>query len=294
MASAPERLLHRLEWHVVRRLDGILQGSYRTVYRGIGTDFTGLRPYQPGDDVRHLDWNVTSRLDEPYVRLYTEDRDLTAWLVVDTSPSMRFGSGTVGKDAVSAELAVALARLLTLGGHRVGLIAYDNTGHRLVPPRTGRTHVLRLAHELSHPGPPAPPGPPTDLVAMLHLAAGTIRRRCLVFVISDLIGAPGWDRPLLRLSHRHEVVVIRVVDPAERELPDQGLVVVEDAETGEQLMLDSGDPSFREELSKQVDRRDREIDDLLGRAGVSAHLVSTDEDLAERLVDMVRRSGWHR
>lgn len=294
MTTAPERLLHRLEWQVVRRLDGVLQGSYRTLYRGIGTDFAGLRPYQDGDDVRHIDWNVTSRLDEPYVRVYTEDRDLTAWLVVDTSPSMRFGSGETGKDAVSQELAVALARLLTLGRHRVGLIAYGNAGHRVIPPRSGRVHVLRLAGELAAPPPPVRPGPPTDLAAMLHLAAATIRRRCLVFVISDLVGPAGWQRPLLRLAHRHEVVVIRVVDPAEQGLPDQGLVLVEDAETGEQILVDTGDPEFRTALDEQVARREREIGEALGRAGVSAHLVSTDADLAARLVDMVRQSGRHR
>jgi uncharacterized protein (DUF58 family) len=294
MITAPERLLHRLEWRVVRRLDGILQGSYRTSYRGIGTDFAGLRPYQDGDDVRHIDWNVTSRLDEPHVRIYTEDRDLTAWLVVDTSPSMRFGSGQAGKDDISQELAVALARLLTLGRHRVGLITFDNSGHRVIPPRAGRTHVLRLAHELAVPPVPARPGPPTDLAAMLTLAAGTIRRRCLVFVISDLIGPPGWDRPLLRLAHRHEVVVVRVVDPAEQALPDQGLVMVEDAETGEQLLVDSGDPAFRAALHGQVTMREREIDEILGRAGVSAHLVSTEADLADQLVRMVRQSGRHR
>jgi len=294
VVTAPERLLYRLELQVVRRLDGVLQGSYRTLYRGIGTDFAGLRPYQDGDDVRHIDWNVTSRLDEPHVRIFTEDRDLTAWLVVDTSPSMRFGSGAAGKDVVAQELSVALARLLTLGRHRVGLIRYDNTGHRIVPPRSGRAQVLRLAGELAAEPDAARPGTPTDLAAMLHLAASTIRRRCLVFVISDLIGPAGWQRPLIRLAHRHEVVVIRIVDPAENALPDQGLVMVEDSETGEQVLVDTGDPELRAALDAEVASREQRIGEALGRAGVSAHLVSTDADLPTRLVQLVRQSGRHR
>ena len=126
MTSPPDRLLRRLEWHVIRRLDGRLQGAYRTVFRGTGIDFTDLRSYMPEDDVRHIDWNVTARLDEPYVRQYTEDRDLTVWLVLDRSASMRFGAAEHGKDDVLTELAVCLARLFSQGGNRVGAILYDN------------------------------------------------------------------------------------------------------------------------------------------------------------------------
>jgi len=158
MGNAGERLLRRLEWQVVRRLDGRLRGAYRTLWHGAGTDFTDLRTYLPEDDVRHIDWNVTARLDEPFVRQYTEDREMTAWLVLDRSASMRFGVAGHGKDSVAADLVVALARLLTQGGNRVGAILYDNRAHRIIPPRTGRDQVLRLAHELTRPQPGAPPG----------------------------------------------------------------------------------------------------------------------------------------
>jgi uncharacterized protein (DUF58 family) len=156
MATAIDRLLGRLEWKVIRRLDGRLQGAYRTVWRGAGIDFTDMREYTPDDDVRHIDWNVTARLSEPYVRQYTEDRDLTAWLVLDRSASMRFGVPPHGKDSVLTELAVCLARLLSRGGNRVGAIFYDNHAHQVVPPRTGRLHTLRLAHELGKSFPPGP------------------------------------------------------------------------------------------------------------------------------------------
>ncbi|MDG4825472.1 DUF58 domain-containing protein [Asanoa sp. WMMD1127] len=290
MSSAPDRLLRRLEWRVVRRLDGRLQGTYRTAYRGTGIDFDSLREYAPDDDVRHIDWNVTARLDQPHVRQYTEDRELTAWLVLDQSASMRFGETPQGKDSMLTDLAVCLARLFTRGGNRVGAILYDNHRHRVVPPRTGRDHVLRLTGLVTAPTPDRGGGS-TDLAAMLRLAARNARRRGLVFVVSDFIGAGEWAGELTRLALRHEVVAIRVVHPVELELPDLGLVLVEDAETGEQLLADTGDPLFRERLRAEVEARESTVDDAMRRSGVDAHRVRTDEDLVEVLVRMVRRTG---
>ena len=292
MATTTDRLLRRLEWQVVRRLDGRLQGAYRTLWHGAGIDFTDLRTYTPSDDVRHIDWNVTARLDEPFVRQYSEDREMTAWLVLDRSASMRFGAAGHGKDSVSADLVVALARLLTQGGNRVGAILYDNRAHHIVPPRSGRNQVLRLAHELTRPRPAPAPGATTDLAAMLRLAASTTaRRRSLVFVVSDFIGDPDWDRALGLLTHRHEVVAVRIVDPAELELPDVGLILVEDAETGEQVLVDSSDPLLRRRLAEQVGAREQAVTEGMRRAGVRPHRITTDQDLLRALVDLVLRSG---
>ena len=291
---APDRLLRRLEWRLGRRLDGRLQGAYRTVWHGTGIDFTDLRTYLPEDDVRHIDWNVTARLDEPYIRQYTEDREMTAWLVVDRSASMRFGQAA-GKESVATELAVALGRLVSYGGNRVGAILYDNRTHLVIPPRTGRDQVLRIARELIRPPAAAGPGATTDLAGMLRLAAATTtRRRSLVVVMSDFIGDPGWDRPLAMLTHRHEVVVIRVVDPAELDLPDLGLILVEDAETGEQLLVDTSDPLLRGRLAAQVGAREEALAEGMRRAGVDAHRVTTDQDLLAALLDLVRLSGRRR
>jgi uncharacterized protein (DUF58 family) len=293
VAGIPDRLLRRLEWKVVRRLDGRLLGPYRTIFRGTGIDFADLREYTPEDDVRHIDWNVTARMDEPYVREYTEDRDLTAWLVIDQSASMRFGGGT-GKDATGTELAVCLARLFTQGGSQVGALLYDNLWHRTIPPRSGRTHVLRLAHELTRPAPPGADGRPTNLVAMLELAARTARRPSLVFVISDFIGTGDWGAGLRRLTARHEVVAVRVVDPVEFELPDVGVILIEDAETGEQVFADSSDPFFRKRLRERVASRERAVTGAINRSGASGHRVGTDEDLTAALMGMVRRSRARR
>ena len=295
MNTTPDRLLRRLEWQVVRRLDGRLQGAYRTVFRGSGIDFADLRGYTPEDDVRHIDWNVTARLDEPYIRQYTEDREVTCWLVLDQSASMRFGSGAEGgKAAVVTELAVCLARLFTQGGNRVGAVLYDNQVQRVIPPRTGRNHVLHLTHELTRPGRARDDRRPTDLAAMLHLAAANARRRGLVFVVSDFIGELDWEAALTRLALRHEVVAIRVVDPAELDLPDLGLVLVEDAETGEQLLADTSDPLFRRRLRAEVDAREFAVTGALRRAGAAAHRLGTDQDLLGALVEMAERSKRRR
>jgi uncharacterized protein (DUF58 family) len=292
--SPPDRLLRRLEWRVLRRLDGRLHGAYRTVFRGTGIDFDSLREYVPDDDVRHIDWNVTARLDEPYVRQYTEDRDVTAWLVLDQSASMRFGGTPHGKDSVLTDLAVCLARLFTQGGNRVGAILYDNRLQRVIPAGTGRTHVLHLTHEITRPTASVADGGTTDIGAMLRLAASTARRRSLVFVISDFIGDLDWEPALTGLGYRHEVVAIRVVHPMELDLPDLGLVLIEDAETGEQVLADTSDPLFQQRLRAEVDAREFAVASSMRRAGVTSHRISTDDDLVQALIDMARRSKRRR
>jgi uncharacterized protein (DUF58 family) len=282
----PEQLLHRLEWQVIRRLDGILQGNYRTVFRGAGLDFLDLREYEPGDDVRHIDWNVTARMDTPFVRQYAEDRELTAWLLLDRSPSMGFGPIDRPKELVVCELATTFARLLTRGGNRVGAILFDNELEETLPPRSNRNQVLALTRSLLRP-PPETKGAVTDLTRLLETAHRTIRRRSLVVLVSDFITAPGWERPLLRLSERHEVVAIRLLDPREYELPDAGLIVVEDAETGEQLVVDSSDDEFRYRLRAAGEHREEELRAATLRAGVDICEVSTADDLVTAIVRIV-------
>jgi len=289
-----EKLLLRLEWKVLRRLEGRVQGGYRTVQRGTGFDLAGLREYAPGDDARHIDWNVTARVGEPQVRVFTEDRELTVWLVLDLSASMgagRAGPDGRGKDDVLATLALALARLFGRGGNRIGALLYDEGATRIVPPGTGRRHALRIGRELERPAPTTArkgrPGSTTDLAAMLDRVARLARRRSLIIVVSDLIGTGDWPSALLRLTQRHEVVALRVTDAADRELPVAGLVVVEDAETGEQLVVDTSDPVFRAGYRAGAEERDRELDAGMRRAGVPVHRVDTERDLDRALVDLV-------
>jgi uncharacterized protein (DUF58 family) len=287
-----ERLLHRLEWQVIRRLDGLLQGSHRTAFRGFGTDFLDLREYEPGDDVRHIDWNVTARMDAPFVRQYAEDRELTAWLLLDRSPSMGFGPIARPKELVLCELATTFARLLTRGGNRVGAILFDNEIEETLPPRSTRNQVLALTRNLMRPA--RSNGAITDLTGLLETAQGVIRRRSLVVLISDFITAPGWERPLLQLTERHEVVAIRLLDPREYELPDAGVIVVEDAETGEQLVVDSSDTEFRRRLREAGEHREAELRALTLRAGVDIYEVSTADDLVQALVRIIESRKWRR
>ena len=287
--TVPERLLLRLEWRVVRRLDGRLAGGYRTARRGAGTDLAGLREYVEGDDARHIDWNATARLDQAQLRLFNEDRELTVWLVLDRSASMLVGAPGRGKHDVLTELALVLGRLFARGGNRVGALLYDNGAVRTVPPGTGRAHVLRIGAELArdrankarkYQG-------TTDLAAMLDAVARLARRRALIIVISDFIGDGDWERSLRRLAPRHEIAALRVTDAADDELPDAGLVVVEDTETGEQLIVDSGDPLLRARLRAGVEERDAMLDAGMRKAGVPVHRVTTTTDLATALVDVV-------
>jgi uncharacterized protein (DUF58 family) len=283
--ETPERLLSRLDWQVIRRLDGMLQGDYRTLFRGVGTDFRDLREYEPGDDIRHIDWNVTARMDVPFVREYTEDRELTAWLLLDRSPSMGFGPIARPKELVLRELATVFARLLTRGGNRVGAILFDDVVEGTLPPRSSRNQVLALARNLSRPR--RPTGTLTDLTGVLEHALGTVRRRSLIVVLTDFITPSGWERPLLQLSERHEVVALRLVDRREYELPDAGVIVVEDVETGEQLTVDSSDAEFRRRLREAGEEREAELRAATLRAGVDIHPISTEDDLVAALVRVV-------
>jgi uncharacterized protein (DUF58 family) len=296
MMTTTDRLLHRLEWRVVRRLDGRVQGGFRTPRRGSGLDFAGIRPYEEGDDARHIDWNVTARLDEPQIREFNEDRELTTWLVLDRSASMGVGGPDRGKQDVLAELALILARVLGRNGNRVGAVLYDGAvpdsgTTRIVPPRTGRGHVLRIGRELDRAA-DSRAAATTDLGAMLETVA-SLARRCLVVVISDFIGTGEWQRPLVRLAHRNDVVALRVVDRADDAIPEVGLIVVEDAETGEQLLVDSADPWFRAKFREGVDEREAGLQSGMRRAGVPLHRVDTGSDLVETLLSVVAET-WRR
>jgi uncharacterized protein (DUF58 family) len=292
----PEQVLQRLDWRVIRRLDGLLQGDYRTLFYGPGVDFADLREYQPGDDVRHIDWNVTARTSTPYVRQYLADRELTAWLLLDRSPSMMFGAADRTKQHVLTDLVATLARLLTRGGNRVGAILYENAVEQIIEPRSGRNQVLRIARELLRP--PAASGAETDLVGLVRTAASVIRRRSLVFVISDFISEPGWERGLALLAQRHEVVAIRVWDPREVEMPDLGVVVMEDSETGAQLFVDTSDPRFRRRFRAAADAREERLQTGLQHAGLDLFAVSTNEDLVQALIRLLlvrkQRRAVHR
>ncbi len=280
---APEKILQRLDWTVIRRLDGFLQGDYRTLFLGFGLDLSDLREYQFSDDVRYIDWNVTARMVTPYVRQYVEDREITAWFLLDLSPSVDFGTTHAHKRDLLMDFTIVLARLLTRRGNRVGAIFYSGKIERVIPAHGGRIQVLRLINDLVN-QPRLQRAPPTNLTTLLEAALRTIKRRSLLFIVSDFISAPGWDKPLALLTQRHEVLAVRLFDPREIELPDVGMVIFEDAETGEQLFVDTHDRKFRERFTQAARRREYEINVTLHRLGIDVLHLSTDDDWVRAIV----------
>jgi uncharacterized protein (DUF58 family) len=276
-------LLKRLEWTVLRRLDGLLQGDHRTLMRGAGLDLADLREYQHHDDVRHIDWNVTARLQQPYVRQFTEDRELSAWFLVDLSASVDFGSNRFTKRKIAREFVAVLARLLTRRGNRVGALLYGTNVDTMLPARGGRTHVLELLQRMAARPAEAAAGA-TDLRELLLAAQRTVKRRSTIFIVSDFISAPGWEKALGQLAQRHEVTAVRLFDALEMELPDLGLVTMRDAETGEQIVVDTHNKRFRERFAAAAERRETTLRETLGRAGVDTLELGTEDDLVEAIV----------
>ena len=290
-SPAPEAVLRRLEWTVIRRLDGVLHGDYRTLFRGYGLDLADLREYVYGDDVRHIDWNVTARLQTPYVREYNEEREVAAWFLLDLSPSVSFGSDRVDKRAVSNEFVTVLARILTRHGNRVGALCYGSSVDTVIPPRSGRRQVLHIMHRMAS-RPELAQAPATDLSDLLRTAYHVVPRRSLMFVVSDFISVAGWGQPLAHLAQRHDVVAVRLYDPLEMSLPDLGMVVVQDAETGEQLFVDTHDRGFRRRFEAAAAAREQELRTAFLVAGVDALELSTSDDLVDavlRFADLRKR-----
>ena len=288
--ATPERILLRLDWNVIRRLDGLLQGDYRSLFYGFGVDFADLREYQPEDDIRYIDWNVTARMDTPYVRQYHEDRDITTWFLLDMSPSVDFGTTETQteKRTMLIDFVTVISRLLTRHGNRVGAMMFGNKIQHTIPVRGGRLQVLRLVNDMLN-QPRLSKSSITNLKSFLNGALNSIKRRSLVFVISDFISEPGWEKPLSLLAQRHEVLAIRLVDPREKELPDVGMVLMEDAETGEQLFVDTHDKKFRKRFADAAQKRELELSTAFKRAGVDALSLSTEDDLVRAILRFAKR-----
>lgn len=290
LRTDPELLLRRLEWTVIRRLDGMLQGDYRTLFRGAGFDLADLREYLPHDDVRHIDWNVTARLQIPHVREHQEDREVAAWLLLDLSGSIDFGSSTISKRMLALEFSTVIAKLLTRRGNRVGALIHTggNEPDILIQARSGRRHVLHLMRAIMLASPGERGGRATELGALLTNALASVRRRAAVFVVSDFISLPGWEGALSLLAQRHDTVAVRLFDPLELDLPDLGMLALRDAETDELLWVDSSDRGFRERFARAAEEREDALRQSLAKSGVDCLELATDEALDASLLRFTR------
>ncbi|HEV8639390.1 MAG TPA: DUF58 domain-containing protein [Chloroflexota bacterium] len=291
---ATERALRRLGWSVLRPLASRLGGPERSRVLAPGAELAGLREYQPGDDVRLIDWHVTARSDRPFVREAQAERALDAWLLVDVSRSVDWGTASCLKRERAEELAGLAWGLLARHGNRVGALLFADQPLGVTPPAAGEAGLRRMLADLRA-APRQVGRGRTDLGAALARAEALLRRPSLVVVVSDLFVAPGWQRPLARLARRHEVVAVRLADPRDDELPDVGVVAFEDPETGDQVLVDTGDPALRARFAAAARAEAERVRRDLSRAGVEQLVLSTAEELLPALARFLalRRAGGH-
>jgi uncharacterized protein (DUF58 family) len=276
--------LKKIEIYTSRLANDQLAGSYHSVFKGRGMAFSEVRQYQPGDDVRFIDWNVSARMNDTYVKIFTEEREMTVMLLVDLSASERFGSVEKPKIETVAEVAALLAFSAIKNNDRVGLILFTDRVERFVPPKKGRSHVMRVVTEILNAD---PEGEGTDLGVALDLLGGIGKRRTVAFLISDFI-ADDYEKPLKVVSAKHDLIPIQIADPRENELPDVGLALVEDLETGELVEVDTSDLDVRANYAREAQRQRAAREHLFRRLQLDHVTVSTDRDFVKPLTELFR------
>jgi uncharacterized protein (DUF58 family) len=278
--------LRRIEIHTARLANEQLAGSYHSVFKGRGLAFDEVRSYQPGDDVRFIDWNVTARTGEPYVKVFREEREMTVMLLVDASASQRFGTKVAKKSDVVAEIAAVIAFSAIKNNDRVGLVLFTDEVERVVSPKKGAKHVMRVVAETLGFN---PQGRGTDVARALDVAGGLSRRRAAMFVISDFLQAESYEHSLRIAAARHDLVPIVISDPREDELVDVGIAYMEDLETGELVSVDTSSRAVRDSYRREVARQRAQRDALFKRLGVDAITVSTAQPYMRPLGEFFRR-----
>lgn len=279
------RKLRRIEIHTAKLANEQLAGSYHSIFKGRGMSFAEVRQYQPGDDVRFIDWNVSARMGEAYVKVFTEEREMTVMLLVDLSGSQDFGSGARSKRETVAELSALLAFSAIRNNDRVGLILFTDQVEVHVPPKKGKSHVMRVVTEILS---AKPNGRGTDLSAALNTLGKVCKRRSVAFVISDFV-APEHERALRIASHRHDVIPIEIADAREEQLVDIGLALVEDLETGEVCEIDTSDKRVRKAYQRLVSEERAARLQLFGKLRLDHVRVDTNVDVVEPVATLFRR-----
>lgn len=277
--------LRKIEIFTSRLANDQLAGSYHSVFKGRGMTFAEVRQYQPGDDVRFIDWNVSARMNDAYVKVFTEEREMTVMLLVDLSASEKFGSVGRPKIEAVAEVAALLAFSAIKNNDRVGLVLFTDRIERFVPPKKGRGHVMRVVTEILN---AQPEGEGTDVRKALDLLGSLSKRRSVAFCISDFID-DGFEKALRVASKRHDLIPVQVVDPREEELPDVGIALVEDLETGELVEVDTSDPRVRDAFARSVHTQRARREQLFRRLRVDHVTVKTDGDYVRPIADLFRR-----
>ena len=286
MGVPPEilRQVKLIELRTRGLVNSVFTGEYRSVFKGQGMEFSEVREYQPGDEVRSIDWNVTARMGRPFVKRFIEERELTVMLVVDLSGSERFGTVRRFKSELASELAAVLAMAAVRNNDRVGIVLFTDRIEHVVPPRKGRRHVLRIIRDLLA---FEPVGRGTDLVAAIDYTARMLKEHAIVFIVSDFL-SPDIDHPLKLMAQRHDVVAVTVEDPSERELPDIGVARLIDPETGETFEVDTSHPAVRDSYGTRVTTEREERKHLLRRLAIDEVAVRTEAGVVEPLLRFFR------
>ncbi len=272
--------IRQLEIRSRRAVDNIFSGEYHTVFKGLGMEFSEVRPYQPGDDVRAMDWNVSARTGEPFIKVFTEERELTLMLIVDLSASGSFGSKENFKVEAAAEICATLAFSAVKNNDKVGLIAFTDKIELFIPPSKGRGHILRLIRDiLFH----QPEGRGSDIKGALDYFNRVSKKKTITFLVSDFL-AEGYENSLRTTAKKHDLAAIQVIDPAEESLPDIGVVALTDAETGETVYVDTSNNKLREEYHLQMKNDDNTLRRLFAGAKVDRVVIRCGEDFYFPLV----------
>ncbi len=273
----------RIELSVKGKLDAVMTGAYHSSFKGNGMEFSEVREYVPGDDVRTIDWNVTARTGTPYIKKFVEERELSMLLMVDASSSSEFGSGKQMKGEAMAALTALLAFAATKNNDKVGLLIFTDQVELFIPPAKGRKHVLRLVREILY---FKPQHHGTDLQVALEYAGKILTRRSVVVVMSDFLDA-GFDSSFKVLRKKHDVLAVAVNDVRETELPPVGLVELEDPETGETLLIDTGDASFREAFMRESRKNSKEIAEKFAKMSVDFVRILVQDDFQETAAPLI-------
>jgi uncharacterized protein (DUF58 family) len=278
------KTIRRIQIRTSRLVNDVLAGQYESVFKGHGMEFKEVREYQPGDEIRFIDWNVTARMDRPYVKLFAEERELTVMLVVDASGSGMFGTGEKFKNELAAELCAVLAFSAIKNNDKVGLIMFTDEVEKYVPPKKGRSHVLRVVREVLY---FRPRGTGTNIAAALEFLNRVTTRRCVLFLVSDFM-AEGFEHAMRIANKRHDFIAVTITDPREMDLPDVGMIELMDAETGALTLVDTHDPRVRREFRNKNAERVAAREELFRSTGVDVIDVSTDKSYGDVLYKFFR------
>jgi len=277
--------VRRIELRTKSIVESVLSGEYQSVFKGRGMEFSEVRTYNPGDDIRAIDWNVTARMGGPYVKKYVEERELTVMLIVDASASGSFGSLRQFKDEIAVELCALLAFSAIKNNDRVGLIIFTSEVEKFIPPKKGKNHVLRVIRELLY---FKPEKKGTNIAEAMAFLNRVQRKKAVVFCVSDFL-ASGFEAPMRIAAHRHDLVAVTITDPRERELPDVGLIDLEDPETGKTLVVNTHDKNVRELYGRQAAARRSSLRSFLRTNGIDEIPIATEGDYVEPLVKFFKK-----